>query len=152
MRRTTSLLLALTFAPTLALAQVNVNLPWARATPLTQKSAAIYMKLEAHAGAGVALVGASSPFAQKVEIRVPGKPQTGKARFPRLTIRAGSSLTLKPGASHLMLVGMTQGLVQGAHVPLTLEFELQGGGRFPVLINAEVVGANAKTALDHHHH
>lgn len=138
------------WVPTLALAQVNVNLPWVRATAQAQKSAAAYMKLEAHVTGGVALVGASSPLATSVEIRAAGKSRT-KADVSRLEIPAGNSVVLKPGGPHVMLVGLTHSLKKGGHVPLRLDFETNDAARFSVNISAAIVSAHAKTALDHHH-
>jgi copper(I)-binding protein len=77
-----------------------------------------------------------------------GPPESAPAR---IDIAAGSGLLLKPGAPHLMLVGLRQSLKKGARVPLTLEFETQEQPRFSVNISAEVVGANAHSVLDHHH-
>ena len=138
---------------TAAFGQVNINLPWVRATTGVQKSAAVYMKLEAHVTGRVALVGASSPLSQSIEIRVPGKAKNGLSHSTatRIDVAAGSSVLLKPGAAHLMLVGLEQALKKGARVPLTLEFETQEQRGFSVDISAEVVSANAHSALDHHH-
>ena len=138
---------------TAAFGQVNINLPWVRATAGVQKSAAVYMKLEAHVTGRVALIGASSPLARSIEIRVPGKAKIGPAHLAstRIDVAAGSSVLLKPGAPHLMLVGLEHALKKGARVPLTLEFETQEQRRFSVNISAEVVSANAHSALDHHH-
>lgn len=123
-------------------AQVNVNLPWVRAT--TQKSASVYMQLEAHAGAEVALTGAVSPIAKSVRI-IRGR------ETQRLEVAPGSSLVLKPGAAHLLLLGLREPLAKGGHVPLTLTFEVPGTAPLAVDISAEVVGAHDKTAIDHEH-
>jgi copper(I)-binding protein len=131
-----------------AAAQVNVTLPWARAT--TQKNAAVFMQLEAHAGAGVTLTGAASPIAKSVAIveplRHPGG--TNMHAVQRLDIAAGSTLVLKPGKPQLMLIGLTQPLVKGEHVPLTLSFATDHGS-VNVDVSAEIEGAHAKTAIDH---
>jgi periplasmic copper chaperone A len=134
-----------------AAAQVNVNLPWIRAT--THKSAAVYLQLEAHAAGDVALKGATSPIATSVRIvAVPPAPSGVPAR---LEVAAGSSLVLKPGGPHLLLVGVRQQLKRGSHVPLTLTFEPANAPPRSVDISAEVVGPHDMTAVDHekeHHH
>jgi copper(I)-binding protein len=130
-----------------AAAQVNVNLPWIRAS--SQKSVPVYMQLEAHAAGDVVLIGATSPLATSVRIvGARGKPAA------RLAVAAGSSLVLKPGAPHLLLVGVRQAMLKGGHVPLTLSFEAPGGSPLSVDISAEIVGTRDKTAVDHeqHHH
>lgn len=114
------------------------------------------MQLEAHAAAGVALTGASSPLAKSVAIvdPRPGKGGKGPRTLDRLDVAAGSGLVLKPGKPQLMMTGLTQPLRQGGHVPLTLNFET-ATGPLSVDISAEVQSAHAKTAIDHefeHHH
>jgi copper(I)-binding protein len=47
---------------------------------------------------------------------------------------------------------VTKALSKGERVPLTLEFETTDAQRISVDIGAEVVSANAKSALDHHEH
>jgi copper(I)-binding protein len=138
----------LMFAALPAAAQVNVTLPWARAT--TQKNAAVFMQLEAHAAAGVTLTGATSPIAKSVAIveplRHPGG--TNMHAMQKLDIAAGSTLVMKPGKPQFMLIGLTQPLVKGEHVPLTLSFDTASG---PITVNvsAEIGSAHAKTAIDH---
>lgn len=137
-----------------ASAQVNVTLPWVRAT--TQKSAGVFMQLEAHAGSGVTLIGASSPIAKSVAIVDPRPRTTGaKAQvLQKLEVPAGSVLELKPGQPQLMLIGLTQHLKPGDHAALTLNFET-ANGPLAVDVSAEVEKAHAKTAIDHeyeHHH
>src|SRR5471030_1694029 len=99
------MLLAALAAALPAAAQVNVTLPWVRAT--TQKSAAVFLQLEAHAAAGVALTGASSPRATSVTIVEPRRHPggTNMRAVQRLEVAAGSKLELKPGKPQLMLAG-----------------------------------------------
>jgi periplasmic copper chaperone A len=145
------LAVALLFFSASAAAQVNVNLPWIRAT--THKSAAVYLQLEAHAAGGVALTGATSAIAKSVKIvAVPPAPHGSPAK---LDVAAGASLVLKPGGPHLLLVGVQQRLKRGGHVPLTLTFEPAGAPPLTVDISAEVVGPHDMSAVDHekeHHH
>jgi copper(I)-binding protein len=146
---TFAILAAAIFAAAPAAAQVNVNLPWIRAT--AQKSAPVFMQLEAHAAGDVALVGAASPLAKSVAIvdPAPRKDGSGMRALKRLDIPAGTSVALKPGTVQLALIGVAHPLKLGSHVPLTLIFELPGGAPLSVDISAEVVKANAKTAADH---
>jgi copper(I)-binding protein len=123
-------------------AQVNVNLPWVRAT--TQKSAQVFMQIEAHAAAGVALIGASSSMAKTAAI----VDARGRGAS-RIEVAAGTKVVLKPGGPHVLLSGLTQKLRKGDRVPLNLTFEVPGGVPLVVGIHAEVVGAHDKTAIDH---
>src|ERR1700691_951802 len=121
------MLLACLAAALPAAAQINVTLPWVRAT--MEKSAAVFLQLEAHAAAGVALTGASSPIAKSVTIVEPRRHPggTNMHAVQRLELAAGSKLGLKPGKPQLILTGLTQPLIQGDHIPLTLNFETPGG-------------------------
>ena len=132
-----------------ACAQVNVNLPWVRAT--AQKSTAVYLRIEAQAAAAVALVDASSPAAKSAKIIGPkGRP------VEQLSVAAGSSLLLKPGSARILLSGVSQPLRRGERLPLTLVFAVPGNPALSLDISAEVVGPHDMSALDqehtHHHH
>lgn len=55
-------------------------------------------------------------------------------RTQGLSVPAGGEISLEPGATHVMLIDVSDDLTEGAVVPLTLIFE-QGGA---VVVNAEV--------------
>jgi copper(I)-binding protein len=50
----------------------------------------------------------------------------------KLTIPAGGKLEMKPGGTHLMLMGLTGPLKAGESLPLTLTFEKAGAATVPV--------------------
>ena len=55
---------------------------------------------------------------------------TGMHHLPSLVVEAGSSLPFEPGGYHVMLERLTEDLVAGATVTITLE--LEGGGTLDV--------------------
>ena len=135
-----------------ASAQVNVTMPWTRSTVADQKATAVFMQLEAHHGADVALVAARSPLARSVEIRE-ARRTGGVTKLhlaQRLEILAGSRLDLKPGRSQLVLVGPLRPIRRGEWVPITLEFETKDARRFSVDINAEAMARNAHSHWHKH--
>lgn len=68
-----------------------------------------------------ALVGASAPGVPMIELHetVEGVMQQVES-FP---VPAGGTLVLKPGANHLMLMGLTEPLEPGKTLEVTLKFE-----------------------------
>jgi len=124
----TALLLVALCASAPALAQVEVEGAWSRATAPGATLAAGYMVLHNRAAAPDRLVSASSPLAARVETHV--TVRDGEVLRMRevkgYEIPAQGSLALKPGGAHLMLVGIRQPLREGEKVPLTLRFEKSG--------------------------
>lgn len=84
-----------------------------------------------------ALVGASSDAAAAVEIHettMADDGTMGMAPIDRIELPAGGSVELKPGGTHLMLIGLAKPLTAGEKVTITLLFEHAGA----VEVTAEV--------------
>ena len=127
-----------TAAAAAAAAEVEVKSPWTRATVRLLKVSAAYMELKSAQGA--TLVGASSPVAGNVELhemRMEGDFMKMRA-VPRLPLPAGRTVALTPMGYHLMLYDLRQQLVEGTRIPIRLEFEMTGGRRESVEVQAEV--------------
>ena len=124
--RSLFLLAALVASP--ALAQIQIENGWTRATPPGAKIAAGYMVIRNGAPAADRLIGASSPAAEKVETHVTLKDgDVFRMREVKgYDIPAGGSFELKPGGAHLMLVNIKAPFKEGAKIPLTLRFERSG--------------------------
>jgi copper(I)-binding protein len=124
--RTLLAALALVAAP--ALAQVQIDHPWARATPPGAKTAAGYMLIRNPSASPERLVGAKSPGAARVETHVHIKEGDvfRMRQVQGFDIPAKGSLELKPGGAHLMFVDIRQPFKEGEKVPVTLEFEKAG--------------------------
>ncbi len=76
-----------------------------------------------------ALVGASSPVAGRVEIHETVADASGMAAMhpvDRIEIPARATVKLEPGGYHLMLMDVTQNLVPGETIELTLVFDSVG--------------------------
>ena len=75
-----------------------------------------------------ALVSASTPAAESVEFHESMLVDGMSRMRPRseIPLPAGATVKLQPGGLHLMLVGLKTPLVEGARVPLTLEFRKAG--------------------------
>ncbi len=103
--------------------------PWARATPGGARTAAVYMTLMNKTDASDRLTGGTSSVADAVQIHEM-RVENGIMKMHELSngleIPAKGSVTLKPGAYHVMLVGLKRPLKKGEHVALTLAFEKAG--------------------------
>jgi copper(I)-binding protein len=122
------LFVLLLFLSPQAVAQVQVDQPWARATAPGAKVAAGYMILRNRSAAADRLVAVSSPAAARVETHVTVK-DGDIARMREVKgydIPAGGSFELKPGGAHLMFVDIRRAFKEGERIPATLKFEKAG--------------------------
>jgi copper(I)-binding protein len=107
---------------------LQVRHPWARATPPGATVAAGYLEIRNSGQQADRVVGASTLGAERVEFHV--QIQEGDVLKMRevkdFGVPARQRLTLRPGGSHFMLIGLKQPLVKGGRVPLTLRFERSG--------------------------
>lgn len=113
------------FSPVLcAKAHIQIDDIWARATLNNLANGAVFMTLTNTSGQGDMLVAASSPAATTTELHV-HKTVNGVIQMrpvSALTIPAGGSITLQPGAEHVMLIGLKRPLREGETIPLQLVF------------------------------
>jgi periplasmic copper chaperone A len=104
---------------------VTVSDPYARAVPPGQPNSAVFMTLTNDSGAPHALIAAQSPAAKTVELHTHVKDggMLKMRKIERIEVPAHGSVTLKPGALHVMLIGLNGPLVPGGEVNLTLSFD-----------------------------
>lgn len=124
-----------------AAAAVILDKPWARATPPGAKIAGGYLVIRNTGSVPDRLMGATSPVAARVEMHVTSE-ENGIMKMRQresLPVPAGGRLELKPGAGHLMFVGLKRPLKQGEHVPLILRFKEAGEMRTE--LHVEALGA-----------
>ena len=138
-----SFFLFLFFVSSTAIAQVEIENPWSRATPPGAKLGAGYMILRNKSGAPDRLVSAASPLARKVETHV--TIRDGEILRMRevkgYESPANGSYELKPGGSHLMLVDIKKPFKDGDKVPLTLRFEKAGEVKIELPVRAAAPGS-----------
>lgn len=103
--------------------------PYARASRPGAPTGAIFMSIQNAGTIADRLVAAKSPAAAVVQIHTHieesgiMKMREVEAGIP---VPAGGTHTLSRGGDHVMLMGVTQDLVDGETVPLTLVFEIAG--------------------------
>lgn len=75
----------------------------------------------------ITIVAASSPVAHMVELHETAENAGGEMEMREVvggfTIPAGGSFALEPGADHLMFMGLTEPLLAGAIVEVTVTFD-----------------------------
>lgn len=111
-----------------AVNSISIEHLWARATFVGARTGAAYLTIVNHDSTADRLVSASTPLARKVEFHQEND-DNGVMRMrelPGIDIGPGGSVTFKPGAIHIMMVGLTQQLKEGQTFALTLQFEKAG--------------------------
>ncbi len=101
---------------------------WVRPALPGAESAA-YLKIENAGLTGDTLLSVDSPDAAMAELHgtsTDPSGMTGMTPMDELTIPAGESVTLAPGAMHVMLTGLTHPLTVGGTVELRLVFRHAG--------------------------
>ena len=120
---------------------VTVTRGWVRSTVPGQKGSGAFMKITAKEG--VRLTGVSSPVAGVAEVhemKMEGDVMKMRA-VPVLELAAGSTVELKPGGYHLMLMDLKQSLIAGSTVPVTLVFRDGKGSDTRVEVKLPVAAA-----------
>jgi copper(I)-binding protein len=109
-------------------APIQVENGWVQAVPPVAEVTAAYMRIKNLGPTLVKLTGASSPIAAKIEPMITtrserdGQVIMGMANVDSLEIPPGGVLVLKPGGSHLMIMGLTSHPKEGDRVKLTVRF------------------------------
>ena len=135
-----------------ASAPVTVTGGWVRSSVPGQKGSGAFMKITAKES--VRLTAVSSPVAGVAEVhemKMDGDVMKMRA-VPVLELPAGSTVELKPGGYHLMLMDLKQSLTVGSTVPVTLMFKDAKGAAKRVEIKLPVAAAaprasGAKTGM-----
>jgi len=129
-------------------AKIMVMDPYARASTPTSKSGAIFFELMNH-GEADRLIAASSDVANRTELHTHQEDANGVMKMIHVEegfeLPAGQSVMLARGGKHVMLLGLTQPLEDGATVPLTLTFEKAGEVtvEVPVDLNRKPAGGHS---------
>ena len=107
---------------------LQVRHPWTRATPPGARVAAGYLELRNSGKEPDRVTGASTPVGERVELHVMSREgDVMKMREVKgFEVPARQRLVLRPGGSHLMIVGLSRPLVKGERIPLTLRLERAG--------------------------
>ena len=131
------------FASEITHGALKIENPWVRTT-IPGRPAAGYMVVRNAGDADDAIVSASAPDAERVELHTHLMENDVMKMRPveKIDVPAGGSAELKSGGLHLMIFGVTESLKDGNSLPVTVVFEKAG----PVKIDFKVktiAGGNA---------
>jgi copper(I)-binding protein len=102
---------------------------FSRATPPNAPVGGGYLTITNKGGEADRLVSAASPVAGVVQIhemKMEGDLMKMNELPDGIDIPAGETVALAPGGLHIMFMQLTQPLVEGSRIPLTLTFEKAG--------------------------
>jgi periplasmic copper chaperone A len=112
------------------MAHVDVADAWARPTVGSGRMSAAYMTIANKGATDDRLKSARTPKAKAVELHQTTMTADGVMQMrpveDGLPVEAGSSLVLRPGGAHFMLLGLEDALEAGQELVLTLEFAKAG--------------------------
>jgi hypothetical protein len=121
------------FAATLLMATsafaegLMVKDPYARAARPNAPTGAAFMKLINYSDQDITLMGVSSDVAKRVELHTHIDNGEGVMQMSEIeggiTIPAGEMHMMNRGGDHVMMMGLTQSLVDGETISVTFEFE-----------------------------
>ena len=134
-------------APSVAFAQVTIDMPWARATAPKAMAGGAFMTITSIGADRVTKV--ESPVAASAELHqtVEAAGVMKMTPVPALVLVPGKSVTLKPGGYHVMLMGLKAPLKQGEHFPITLFF----ANSPPVTVEVQIAAPGAAGPAMHTH-
>ena len=122
------------------IARIEVAGAWARPTIGQGTTSAAYMTIANKGDRGDMLKSARTPKAKAVELHQTTMTADGVMQMRKIEgavpIEAGASLVLKPGGTHLMLLGLEDALRAGEELILTLEFVNAGAVDVVVPVSA----------------
>lgn len=107
---------------------ITIEHAWARPTPTTATTEAVYLTIVNKGSADDALTSVSTPAAEKTEMHATSN-ENGIMKMTPVSeepVKAGGSLAFKPGGLHIMLTGLAHPLKAGDSFPLTLIFAKAG--------------------------
>jgi periplasmic copper chaperone A len=107
---------------------LTIDSPWARASPKGAEVGAGYFAIENHGATDDRLTNVAADFAtpQLHEMKMNGGVMEMREIVGGLEIPAHKTVTLAPGGSHLMFVGLKHPLTRGETVKVTLTFAHSG--------------------------
>jgi copper(I)-binding protein len=148
----------LAFTSTLACAHgyklgaIVIGHPFSQTTLPGQPNGGAYLRLENQGGADK-LLSATTPVSKSVEMHMTSMDGDvmRMRQVDAIELPANKLVDLKPGASHIMLVGLKAPLKEGDSFPMTLKFEKAGEVVVDVKVQALQPAAPSAAASMHHH-
>jgi copper(I)-binding protein len=118
---------------------VQVTDAWVRPAVEGQKATGAYLSVTANQA--VRFVGASSPVAKTVELhemKMDGDVMRMRKVDGGVELKADQAFRLEPGGYHLMLLDLTQAMVDGQDIDITLQMQKADGSTQDIPTKAKV--------------
>ena len=138
------------FAHGYKLGDLNIHHPWARATPVGAEVAGGYMEITNSGSSGDRLVAvevAGVHMAAIHEMVTVDGIMKMRPLPSGLDIKAGETISLKPGSFHVMMMGLSKPLLEGATISGKLHFEKAGS--IDIEYKIEAMGSEPAGQHDH---
>lgn len=136
--------------PNIAIADMMVHDPYARAASPVAQSGAAFMEIMNIGDTDDRLIAAASDVAERVELHthiMDGDVMRMVHVEDGFAVPAGESIVLERGGMHVMFLGLTRSLEQGDEVEVTLSFEDAGEMRVMIPVDNE----RMPSAMGHGH-
>ena len=105
---------------------IRIKDPWARSSPAMASMGAAYLTITSASDDRLIGVEVPASVAARAEIHEVVTDSTGAMRMQPVSgvdLPAGEPVTFRPGAWHVMLIGLARPLVPGASFEMTLRLE-----------------------------
>lgn len=132
-----------TAGPVVTVGDLEISGAFSRATPPNAPVGAGYLTITNKGAADDRLVSATSPVAGSTQIhqmKMEGDVMKMNEVEGDLVIPAGGTVTLAPGGTHLMFMKLSQQLVEGSTIVVTLTFEKAGSVDVELAVGAPNAG------------
>lgn len=125
------------------LGDLTIHQAWSRASANGAQTGAIYLSIQNGGSAADKLVGIDTPVADMAHLHTTEMQgdMASMKMMDAVELPAGETVTLKPQAMHVMLMGLKHPLKKGETFPMTLHFEK--AGTVEVQVKVEAAGALA---------
>ena len=120
---------------------IDIGHPWARSTTVGAAVGGAYLKLDNHGADDALLAASADTVAGSVQLHLMSMDGSvmKMRQVDTIALPAGKVVDLKPGAYHLMLIGLKAPLKAGDKFPLKLKFEK--AGEVEVTVDVEAGGS-----------
>jgi copper(I)-binding protein len=132
---------------------ITIEHPWSRATPGGAAVAAGYLTIRNNGERPDRLVSVTTDIAGSAEVhemKMADGVMQMRPLHDGVVVPAGGEVALKPGANHLMFVGLQRPLKEGESFAATLAFEKAGSVEVTFMV--EKPGATAPAPAEHQGH
>lgn len=142
------------FAHGVTAGDLKIGHPWARPTVQGQPTGGGFLKIENTGKTADRLLSATAPVGSHLELHT--MSMEGDVMRMRqvdgIDIPAGATVELKPGAYHVMFMGLKAPLKEGDKFPVTLKFQKAGEVKVEVWVEKPKDGAAAGHDMAQHKH